>query len=102
MRVRSSETGDTLEFAPSTLSRLEVRQGPESQGEAGAALGLFGGAIVGSFQFQHGSKNPGSYQGDILRAYLFAVASAGVGWLIGSHVHRYHWQSVPLMPKAVH
>jgi len=64
IRVRPVETGDTLEFAPSALSRLEVRRGPEPQGEAGAALGLFGGAII------------------------------------GSRVHRYRWQAVPLVPDA--
>ena len=96
IRVRPLQPGDTLEFALSALSRLEVRRGPESKGEIGAALGLFGGAIFGSFRFQHGSKSGGTYQGDVLRAYLFAVVSAGVGWLIGSRVHRYRWQSVPL------
>lgn len=96
IRVRSLQPGDTLEFALSVLKRLEVRRGPESQGETGAALGLFGGAIIGSFRFEHGSKSSGTYQGDVLRAYLFAVVSAGVGWLIGSRVHRYRWESVPL------
>jgi hypothetical protein len=55
IRVRPIETGDTLEFALSALSRLQVRRGPEPQGEAGAAFGLFGGAIIGSFQLQRGS-----------------------------------------------
>jgi hypothetical protein len=95
MRVRPIETADTLEFALLALSRLEVRR-PESQGGAGAALGLFGGAIFGSFHFQHGSSSSGTYQGDVMRAYLFAIVAAGVGWLIGSHVQRYHWQTVPL------
>lgn len=98
IRVRTIHTGDTLEYALSALSRLEVRRGPEPQGEFGAALGLFGGAIVGSFQFEHGSSHSGTYQGDVIRAYLFAVVCAGVGWLIGSRVHRYHWQTVPLVP----
>ena len=96
IRVRPLQPGDTLEFALSALSRLEVRRGPESQGNIGAALGLFGGAIAGSFRFEHGSKSSGTYQGDVLRAYVFAVVCAGVGWLIGSRVHRYRWQSVPL------
>jgi len=96
IRVRPLQPGDTLEFALSALRRLEVRRGPESQREIGAALGLFGGAIVGSFRFEHGSKSSGTYQGDVLRAYVFAVVCAGVGWLIGSRVHRYRWQSVPL------
>jgi hypothetical protein len=96
IRVRPLQPGDTLDLALSALSRLEVRRGPESQSEIGAALGLFSGAIFGSFRFQHGSKSSGTYQGDVLRAYLFAVVSAGVGWLIGSRVHRYRWQSVPL------
>ena len=100
VRVRRSETGDTLDLALSGLSRLEVRRGPEPQGEAGAAIGLFAGAIVGSHQFEHGSRDAGAYQGDVVRAYLFAVVCAGVGWLIGSRVHRYHWQSVPLGPDA--
>lgn len=100
MRVRPIETGDTLELALSGLSRLEVRQGPESQGETGAALGLFTGAIVGSFQFQHRSSHSGTYQGDVILAYLFAVVCAGVGWLIGSRVHHYRWQAVPLAPDA--
>jgi hypothetical protein len=96
IRVRISETGDTLEFAHSALSRLEVRR-PETQGAAGAAFGLFGGAIFGSFHFQHGSSSGGTYQADVVRAYLFAVACAAVGWLIGSHVHSYHWETVPLL-----
>jgi hypothetical protein len=100
IRVRPIETGDTLEFALSALSRLDVRRGPERQGEAGAALGLFGGAIIGSFQFERGSSHPGTYQGDVIRAYLFAVVCAGVGWLIGSRVHHYRWQTVPLVPDA--
>lgn len=100
IRVRLIETGDTLELALSALSRLDVRRGPESQGEGGAALGIFVGAIIGSFQFEHGSSSPGRYQGDIARAYLFAVACAGIGWLIGSRVHRYRWQTVPLGPVA--
>jgi hypothetical protein len=79
---------------------LPERRGPEPQGEAGAAFGLFGGAIIGSFQFQRGSRNPGTYQGDIVRAYLFAVVCAGIGWLIGSRVHRYRWQAVPLVPDT--
>jgi hypothetical protein len=41
MRVRPLETSDTLEFAHSALSRLEIRSEPESQGAVGAALGLF-------------------------------------------------------------
>ena len=94
MRVRPIDAGDTLDFAFSALSRLEVRRS-EPQGEFGAALGLFGGAIVGSFQFQHRSKDAGVYQSDVIRAYLFAVVCAGIGWLIGSRVHRYHWESVP-------
>jgi hypothetical protein len=100
IRVRPVETSDTLEFAFSALSRLEVRRGPEPQSEIGAALGLFGGAIVGSFRFEHGSKSSGTYQGDVLRAYVFAVVCAGVGWLIGSRVHRYRWKSVPLLPET--
>lgn len=96
IRVRPLQPGDTLALALSALRRLEVRRGPESQGETGAALGLFGGAIAGSFWFEHGSKNSGTYQGDVLRAYVFAVVSAAVGWLIGSRVHRYRWQSVLL------
>jgi hypothetical protein len=96
IRVRPLQPGDTLEFALSALSRLEVRRGPELQGETGAALGLFGGAIVGSFRFEHGGSSPGTYQGDVLRAYVFAVLCAASGWLIGSRVHRYRWQSVPL------
>ena len=100
IRVRPIETGDTLEFVLSALSRLEVRRGPEPQGAAGAAFGLFGGAIIGSFQFQRGSRNPGTYQGDVIRAYLFAVVCAAIGWLIGSRVHRYHWQAVPLVPDT--
>lgn len=100
IRVRPPQRGDTVEIALSALSRLEVRRGPESQGEAGVALGVFGGAIAGSFLFEHGSKYSGTYQGDVLRAYLFAVVSAGVGWLIGSRVHRYRWQSVPLGAAA--
>ncbi len=95
IRLRPIDTGDTLDFALSALSRLDVRQ-RETQGAAGAALGLFGGAIFGSFHFQHGSSNSGTYQGDVLRAYLFAVVCAGVGWLIGTHVHSYRWQTVPL------
>jgi hypothetical protein len=101
IRVRPIATGDTLEFALSALSRLDVRRGPEPQGEAGAALGLFGGAIIGSFQFEHGSSHSGTYQGDVIRAYLVAVACAGIGWLIGSRVHRYRWQTVPLVPDAM-
>ena len=100
MRARVAETGDTLDLALSGLSRLEVRRGPEPQGEAGAAVGLFGGAIVGSFKFEHGSRSSGTYQGDVIRAYLFAVVCAAVGWLIGSRVHRYHWQDVALRPDA--
>ena len=100
IRVRPIATGDTLEFALSGLSRLEVRRGPEPQGDVGAALGLFGGAIIGSFRFEHGSRSSGTYQGDVLRTYLFAVACAGAGWLIGSRVHRYRWQTVPLVPDA--
>ena len=100
IRVRPIETGDTLEFALSALSRLDVRRGPEPQGEGGAALGLFGGAIIGSFHFERGGRSSGTYQGDVLRAYLFAVVCAGVGWLIGSRVHRYHWQTVLLVPDA--
>jgi hypothetical protein len=99
IRVRPLESGDTLELALSALSRLEVRR-PEAQGDAGAALGLFGGAIIGSFRFEHGSNNAGTYQGDVIRAYAFAVVCAGVGWLIGSRVHRYRWQEVPLVPDA--
>jgi hypothetical protein len=98
LRVRLTETGDTLDLAISRLSRLEVRRGPEPQDEAGAAIGLFVGAIVGSHQFEHGSRNAGTYQGDVIRAYLFAVVCAGVGWLLGSRVHRYRWQTVPLIP----
>lgn len=98
IRVRPVETGDSLEFVFSALSRLEVRRGPEPQGEAGAAVGLFGGAIVGSFRFEHGGSSSGTYQGDVMRAYLFAVVCASVGWLIGSRVHRYRWQAVPLVP----
>ncbi len=97
IRVRRIESGDTLEFARSALSRLEVRR-PEAQGEAGAAVGLFGGAVAGSFQFEHGSKSSGTYQGDVIRAYLFAAVCAGVGWVIGSRVHRYRWEAVPLDP----
>lgn len=82
------------------LSRLEVRR-PEAQGGAGVGLGLFAGAIIGSHQFEHGSSSGGTYQGDVMRAYLFAAVCAGVGWLIGSHVHRYRWQTVPLGPDAV-
>jgi hypothetical protein len=100
IRVRPVESGDTLEYALSAFSRLEVRRGPEAHGEVGAALGLFGGAIIGSFRFEHGSSNSGTYQGDVIRAYVFAVACAGVGWLIGSRVHRYRWQEVPLVPDA--
>lgn len=100
VRVRQIETGDTLDLALSGLSRLEVRRGPEPQGEAGVAFGLFVGAIIGSHQFEHGSRSGGTYQGDVIRAYLFAAVCAGVGWLIGSRVHRYHWQSVPLAPDA--
>ena len=96
IRVRPIASGDTVEIAFTALSRLEVRRGPEQQGEVGAALGLFGGAIFGSFRFQHGSSNSASYQGDVLRAYAFAVVCAAVGWVIGSHVHRYRWQSMPL------
>ena len=95
VRVRPVESADTLEFALAALTRLEVRR-PESQGGVGAALGLFGGAIFGSFHFQHGSSYSGTYQGDVLRAYLFAVVCAGIGWLIGSHVHHYNWHAVPL------
>jgi len=100
LRVRLIETGDTLDLALSGLSRLEVRRGPEAQDEAGAAIGLFGGAIVGSHQFEHGSRSAGTYQGDVIRAYLLALVCAGVKWLIGSRVHRYHWQDVPLAPDA--
>ena len=100
MRVRPVETGDTVAFALSALSRLEVRR-PDAQGEFGAALGFFAGAVIGSHQFEHGSKNSGIYQGDVIRAYLFAVVCAGVGWLIGSRVHRYRWQTVPLGPDAL-
>lgn len=99
IRVRPVDTGDTLDFALSALSRLEVRR-PESQGEFGAALGMFGGAVIGSFRFEHGSSSPGIYQGDLIRAYGFAVLCAGVGWLIGSRVHLYRWQTVPLAPDA--
>ncbi len=102
IRVRPTDTGDTLEFvlSASALSRLEVRRGPEPQGSIGAALGVFVGAIIGSFQFEHGGKSPGVYQGDLLRAYLFAVGCGAVGWIIGSRVHQYHWQTVPLAPSA--
>ena len=101
IRLRPIETGDTLAFALSALRRLDVRRGPEAQGEAGAAFGLFVGAIVGSFQFEHRrNTSPGAYQGDVIRAYVFAVVSAGVGWLIGSRMHRYHWQTVPLDATA--
>jgi hypothetical protein len=93
IRVRPVDTADTLDFALSALSRLDVRRS-EPQGAAGAALGLFGGAIFGSFHFQHGSSSSGTYQGDVMRAYLFAVVSAAVGWLIGSHVHHYHWETL--------
>jgi hypothetical protein len=100
IRVRPIETRDTLEFALSALARLEVRQGPEPQSEIGAALGVAGGAVIGSFQFEHGNRSPGAYQGDVVRAYLFAVVCGGIGWLIGSRVHRYHWQTVPLVPAT--
>ena len=101
IRVRPIETSDTLAFALSALGRLDVRRGPEPQGEAGAAFGLFIGAIIGSFQFEHRrNTSSGAYQGDVIRAYAFAVVSAAVGWLIGSRVHRYHWQSVPLDATA--
>jgi hypothetical protein len=85
IRVRPIESRDTLEFALSALSRLDVRRGPEPRGRgaAGAALGLFGGAIIGSFQFQHGSSSSGTYQGDVARASLFTIACGGIGWLIG-------------------
>jgi len=59
-------------------------------------LGLFGGAIFGSFHFQHGSSSSGTYQGDVMRAYLFAIVCADMGWLIGSHVHRSSWHTVPI------
>ena len=40
IRVRPPQPGDTLALALSALRRLEVRRGPESQGETGAALDL--------------------------------------------------------------
>jgi hypothetical protein len=100
VRVRRVEFNDSVAFVLSSLGRLEVRTGPEGQGATGAALGIFGGAIVGSFQFEHGGRSSGSYQGDVLRAYVFAIACAAVGWLLGSRVHRYRWESVPLGPGA--
>ncbi len=97
IRVLPIDGGDTLEFALSSLRQLEVRR-REDEAVIGAAIGLFGGAIAGSFRFEHGGTSGSSYQGGVTRAYVFAVVCAGVGWLLGSRVHRYRWQEVPLVP----
>jgi hypothetical protein len=94
--LQPDETRDTRVLALSALSRLEVLRGPDGHAGFGASVGAFVGAVVGSFTFEHGDHSPSAYQREVARGSLFAVAVAGVGALIGSQIHSYHWEDIPL------
>ena len=94
--IRSRESGDSLVLPLTALRRLQVQTGLDDHGAFGAGVGVFLGAIVGSFQFQHGGHSSDAYQRDVAKAYLFALVSGAVGWLVGSLFHSRRWEDVPL------